>query len=132
MGLEINKNSYEPKQDRIEIYTDLLTGAICDSADYIFYENCLCDLKNCEDLYEKLMEYQRKNLVLRLRCEEEEISIKQQAKLYEEYRDILTRPPVVDFLTAQQRMCLLLQKVYDRIARDVKIDVSYLNEDERR
>ena len=40
----------------------------------------------------------------------------------------LTEPVVVDFLSAEQRMCKLMRIVYDGIAEDIKLDLSYMDE----
>ncbi|MBP7447487.1 MAG: YlbF family regulator, partial [Anaerobutyricum sp.] len=48
--------------------------------------------------------------------------------LHSEYKDVLTEPVVVDFLSAEQRMCKLMRLVYDGIAEDIKLDLSYMDE----
>ena len=48
--------------------------------------------------------------------------------LHSEYKDVLTEPVVVDFLSAEQRMCKLMRIVYDGIAEDIKLDLSYMDE----
>ena len=48
--------------------------------------------------------------------------------LHSEYKDVLTEPVVVDFLSAEQQMCKLMRLVYDGIAEDIKLDLSYMDE----
>ena len=48
--------------------------------------------------------------------------------LHSEYKDVLTEPVVVDFLSAEQRMCKLMRLVYDGIAENIKLDLSYMDE----
>ena len=48
--------------------------------------------------------------------------------LHSEYKDVLTEPVVVDFLSAEQRICKLMRIVYDGIAEDIKLDLSYMDE----
>ena len=42
--------------------------------------------------------------------------------------DVLMLTGVVDFLSAEQRMCKLMRLVYDGIAEDIKLDLSYMDE----
>ena len=48
--------------------------------------------------------------------------------LHSEYKDVLTEPVVIDFLSAEQRMCKLMRLVYDGIAENIKLDLSYMDE----
>ena len=84
-------------------------------------------LKGQEELYCKFKEFRRKNLQLQLEKEQEQYFAKIE-ELHSEYKNILTEPIVVDFLSAEQRMCKLMRLVYDGIAEEVKLDLSYMDD----
>ena len=109
--------------------TKSLTNIICHTEDYICYQKDLAALKGQEELYCKFKEFRRKNLQLQLEKEQEQYFAKIE-ELHSEYKNILTEPIVVDFLSAEQRMCKLMRLVYDGIAAEVKLDLSYMDDHE--
>ena len=72
-------------------------------------------------------EFRGKSLHLQLEREQEQY-FERMESLHSEYKDVLTEPVVVDFLSAEQRMCKLMRIVYDGIAEDIKLDLSYMDE----
>ena len=84
-------------------------------------------LKEQEELYRKFKEFRGKSLYLQLEKGQEQYFEKIES-LHSEYKDVLTEPVVVDFLSAEQRMCKLMRLVYDGIAEDIKLDLSYMDE----
>ena len=84
-------------------------------------------LKEQEELYRKFKEFRGKSLYLQLEKGQEQYFEKIES-LHSEYKDVLTEPVVVDFLSAEQRMCKLMRLVYDGIAENIKLDLSYMDE----
>ena len=74
-----------------------------------------------------LSKFRAKSLHLQLEREQEQY-FERMESLHSEYKDVLTEPVVVDFLSAEQRICKLMRIVYDGIAEDIKLDLSYMDE----
>ena len=109
-----------PDTEDIRQGTKKLTNMICHTKD-------LAVLKEQEELYRKFKEFRGKSLYLQLEKGQEQYFEKIES-LHSEYKDVLTEPVVVDFLSAEQRMCKLMRLVYDGIAEDIKLDLSYMDE----
>ena len=103
-----------PDTEDIRQGTKKLTDMICHTEDYKCYQKDLTVLKEQEELYRKFKEFRGKSLYLQLE------------KGQEQYFE--TEPVVVDFLSAEQRMCKLMRLVYDGIAENIKLDLSYMDE----
>ena len=116
-----------PDTEDIRQGTKKLTDMICHTADYKWYQKDLTVLKEQEELYRKFKEFRGKSLYLQLEKGQEQYFEKIES-LHSEYKDVLTEPVVVDFLSAEQRMCKLMRLVYDGIAEDIKLDLSYMDE----
>ena len=113
-----------PDTEDIRQGTKKLTNMICHTEDYKCYQK---DLKAQEELYHKFKEFRGKSLYLQLEKGQEQYFEKIES-LHSEYKDVLTEPVVVDFLSAEQRMCKLMRLVYDGIAENIKLDLSYMDE----
>lgn len=116
-----------PDTEDIRQGTKKLTDMICHTEDYKGYQKDLTVLKEQEELYRKFKEFRGKSLYLQLEKGQEQYFEKIES-LHSEYKDVLTEPVVVDFLSAEQRMCKLMRLVYDGIAEDIKLDLSYMDE----
>ena len=116
-----------PDTEDIRQGTKKLTNMICHTEDYKCYQKDLAGLKEQEELYRKFKEFRGKSLYLQLEKGQEQYFEKIES-LHSEYKDVLTEPVVVDFLSAEQRMCKLMRLVYDGIAEDIKLDLSYMDE----
>ena len=116
-----------PDTEDVRQSTKTLTNMICHTEDYKCYQKNLTALKEQEELYRKFKEFRGKSLHLQLEKEQEQYFEKVEA-LHSEYKDVLTEPVVVDFLSAEQRMCKLMRIVYDSIAEDIRLDLSYMDE----
>ena len=116
-----------PDTEDIQQGIKTLTNLVCHTEDYKCYQKNLVTLKEQEELYHKFKEFRRKNLTLQLQKEQEGYFEKVEG-LHAEYKNILTEPVVVDFLSAEQRMCKLMRMIYDGIAEDIKLDLSYMDE----
>ena len=116
-----------PDTEDIRQGTKKLTDMICHTEDYKCYQKDLTVLKVQEELYRKFKEFRGKSLHLQLEREQEQY-FERMESLHSEYKDVLTEPVVVDFLSAEQRMCKLMRLVYDGIAENIKLDLSYMDE----
>ena len=116
-----------PDTEDVRQSTTQLTSVVCHTEDYRCYRKDLAALKNQEELYRKFKEFRGKSLHLQMEKEQEQYFEKTEA-LHSEYKDVLTEPIVVDFLSAEQRMCKLMRMIYDSIAEDIKLDLSYMDE----
>ena len=116
-----------PDTEDIRQGTKKLTDMICHTEDYKCYQKDLTFLKEQEELYSKFKEFSGKSLYLQLEKGQEQYFEKIES-LHSEYKDVLTEPVVVDFLSAEQRMCKLMRLVYDGIAENIKLDLSYMDE----
>ncbi len=116
-----------PDTEDIRQGTKKLTDMICHTEDYKYYQKDLTVLKEQEELYRKFKEFRGKSLYLQLEKGQEQYFEKIES-LHSEYKDVLTEPVVVDFLSAEQRMCKLMRLVYDGIAENIKLDLSYMDE----
>ena len=103
--------------------TEELTRLIRATDSFRRYQKDLELLKSQEDLYSRLNEFRRKSLYL---DEQNERYYEISNVMYEEYKDTLTEPVVREFLASQARINKLLRQVFDRIAADMEIDVSYM------
>ena len=97
-----------PDTEDIRQGTKKLTNMICHTEDYKCYQKDLAVLKEQEELYRKFKEFRGKSLYLQLEKGQEQYFEKIES-LHSEYKDVLTEPVVVDFLSAEQRTvsCLL-------------------------
>lgn len=116
-----------PDTEDIKKSTSALTKMIRSTEDYKRYQKCLSVLKEQEKLYHKFIDFRKKNLLVQIEQESEQHFDRVEA-LHTEYKDVLTEPVVVDFLSAEQRMCSLMRVVYDCIAEEVNLDYSYMND----
>lgn len=116
-----------PDTEDVRQSTQNLTSMICHTEDYKCYQKDLAVLKEQEELYRKFKEFRGKSLHLQLEKEQEQYFERVEA-LHSEYKDVLTEPVVVDFLSAEQRMCKLMRIVYDGIAENIRLDLSYMDE----
>lgn len=100
-----------------------LTAEICRTQEYCRYRESLFNVKEQEGLMERLNEYRRKAFDL----DDEAEGYSQQAEaLYEEYEDILATPLVMEFLADESTLSRMLRNVFDGIAEEVGMDISYM------
>ncbi len=123
--MESEKQKYTRRSgtDRVMAKTEELTRLIRATDSFQRYQKDLELLKSQEDLYSRLNEFRRKSLYL---DEQNERYYEISNVMYEEYKDTLTEPVVREFLASQARINKLLRQVFDRIAADMEIDVSYM------
>ncbi len=94
------------------------------------YERDLTALKAQPEIYAKFNTFRRKNMELQI-LEQPDTYEEKTEKLQEEYKNILMESVVMDFLTAEQGVCKMMQKIYDIIAREIPLDISYMDSGEK-
>lgn len=120
MDMAIMKSDKE--QDRIFRKTKDLTAALCHTDLYHRYQKNLMLVKKHQDIWERLNEFRKKNLEL---DPLNEYFKEQEESLRKEYEDILVLPVVMNYLTSESHVNKMLRMVYDSIAEDVLVDLSY-------
>ena len=118
------KESPETDKDRILFETRKLTDWIRQTESYRSYIKSLSLVKRQKALFDRLNEYRGKSL--RLDGMNEDYPRASRA-LYESYRDVLSLPQVMDFLTAESRVIKKLRIMYDCIACDLDLDLSHMD-----
>lgn len=125
MNHQATENTRKKQKQEIMEKTEELLELICNSEDYIRYQNNYQKLKASADLYERVNEFRRKNIILQLAPDGE--SYDKMQELYVEYKDILMDPLVTRFMMTEQSFCKLMRKVQDRITDGIDLDISYMN-----
>jgi cell fate (sporulation/competence/biofilm development) regulator YlbF (YheA/YmcA/DUF963 family) len=113
-----------PDVEHVLQMTKELNESICQTEDYLRYQDSLNRLRERREVYEKLNEYRRKNLKLNDLEEGYEEAVD---ALYNEYIDILNIPEVMDFMSWETRVNRMLRRVFNCIAEGVYIDISYMD-----
>ena len=113
-----------PDVEHVLQMTKELNESICQTEDYLRYQDSLNRLRDRREVYEKLNEYRRKNLRLNDLEEGYEEAVD---ALYNEYIDILNIPEVMDFMSWETRVNRMLRRVFNCIAEGVYIDISYMD-----
>ena len=103
-----------------------LTALIRASDDYDCYQRRLARIRNKPDLYTQLNEFRRELMTRRLESDDEGLTA-QVESLYREYSALLNEPLINSFLTAEQRVCGLMRRVYDDMADQLPLDYSYMD-----
>lgn len=106
-----------------------LTGLLKETEIYQRYSRDLARLKSRPETCRELNTFRRRHLELQLQDETEDQDEKEQA-LQVEYKNILMEAEVMDFLTSEQAVCRMMRQVYDVLAQEMEIDVSYMDEEE--
>ena len=125
MNLDIAIMKSDRDQDLVLRQTKDLTTAICHTDAYKEYQRYLARLKKHPDIHQRLNEFRRKSLNL---DPKDEYFKDQEEALRKEYDDILVLPVVMNYLTSEALINRMLRMVYDNIAEDILIDLSYLEE----
>lgn len=106
-----------------------LTGLLKETEIYQRYSRDLARLKSRPEICRELNTFRRRHLELQFQDETEDQDEKEQA-LQVEYKNILMESEVMDFLTSEQAVCRMMRQVYDVLAQEMEIDVSYMDEEE--
>lgn len=90
------------------------------TSEYQNYINTKRRLHDNVELREKLREFRNKNYELQNRLGDNPYD--DVSSLVREYDDLLHNSVVSDFLRAEQKICKMMQKVYDSIADGLEFD----------
>ncbi len=107
--------------------TKALTQLLKNTESYRRYILHLERLEANPEVCRKLNAFRRKNLELQMRPDAADYYEKTDA-LQREYKDILMEPAVMDFLTSEQTVCRILRLVYNELAEEMELDISYMDE----
>lgn len=124
---EKEKVSFSDMEEILE-ETEILTKILKETESYQRYKKNLAALKEQPEVYQKLNIFRRENIALQLMDHAEEYYEKTE-ELQMQYKDILMESVVMDFLTAEQAVCKMIRKVYDKISVEMQLDISYMDED---
>ena len=113
-----------PDADLVTRKTKELTAFLQQTEDYQRYRKSLKTLTEHQETYQKFNEFRRKNLSF----DEEDSKYYEQADaLYDEYKDVLMESCVTDFLRSEEHVNMMLRRVFDCIATEIQIDISYMD-----
>lgn len=113
--------------DEILEKAEALTVLLRQTDNYRRYEKCLAALKKQTEVYQEVNNFRRENIQVQLLNSEEEYYEKTE-KLQAKYKNILIDPVVMDFLSSEQRVCKMLRAVYDKLAENMCLDISYMDD----
>ena len=103
-----------------------LTTLIKASDDFDCYQRRLARIRNKPDLYNQFNAFRNKLMIRRLEGLDEGLTAEVES-LYREYSALLNDPLINSFLTAEQRVCALMRRVYDDMADQLPLDYSYMD-----
>ena len=125
MNMDMTIMKSDKDHDRVFRKTKDLTSALCHTEIYRRYQKDLMLLKKHEDIWQRLNAFRARNIQL---DPSDEYFREQEEALRKEYDDILVLPVVMNFLTSETLMNQMLRMVYDNIAEDIMLDLSYMGE----
>lgn len=105
--------------------TDNLIDSIKESSYYKRYQECLMNLKKQEEIYEKYNQFRRKYYELTNSGEDNFSEIE---KLQQEYHTVLSKTAVVEFMEAEDRICIIMQEMYTMLAENLEFDMDFMNQ----
>ena len=111
---------------RIEEALELLIEGLKESTEYKEYQTALIEVKKDKQLWKSLSEFQRQHFVLHATLEEN--LTEQERILYRDHEALLAFPAVREFQRAEKEYCRVVRKIQDRFAKQVDIDISFLEE----
>ncbi len=105
---------------------ELLIEVLRKSTEYKEYQRCLAEVKKDEELWKSLSEFQRQQFVLRA-TPENNVAEKERM-LCRDHEALLALPAVREFQIAEKEYCRVVRRIQDRFAKQVDIDISFLEE----
>lgn len=85
------------------------------------YQECLAQMKKDETLYGRLNEYRRRNLEIHLGQK----TLQEEAELEKEFRGLLRKDSVREFLYWEEKAIEMLRNIHDSIDQCLELDVSF-------
>lgn len=105
---------------------ELLLEVLKDSTEYKEYQRCLAEVKKDEELWNSLSEYQRQRFVLYVMPDDN--VVEKERILSRDHEALLALPAVREFQKAEKEYCRVVRNIQDRFAKQVEIDISFLEE----
>lgn len=105
--------------------TKSLIREIKSSHEYNRYHCLKNKLASNEELYAKVNEFRKKGFEIQT-TDSVDNTFAQAEALRLEYDDILSLPLVEDYLAAEQKICALMQNIYETMAEVLEFDMGFL------
>ncbi len=105
---------------------ELLLEVLKQSTEYKEYQRCLAEVKKDEQLWKSLSEFQRQHFVLYV-TPDDNVAEKERI-LCRDHETLLALPAVREFQKAEKEYCRVVRMIQDRFAKQVEIDISFLEE----
>lgn len=106
--------------------TGLLVDMIKKSNEYNQYQMLLKKVMQDQGSFNRLNEFRRKNFILQMNSNAD--AIDSGNALYHEYADVVSRPDVKEFLSAEQRYIRMIRQIYRTLDENVNINIDFLEE----
>lgn len=108
----------------LEQLTKELADAIRNSDEYAEYHRLRKKIKAEEELYEKLNNYRKRNLMIQL--SQEDNYLMENERLQNEFEDVISNDLAREFLLADVKLCRMLREISDGIMEAAEVDVDFL------
>lgn len=111
--------------NQVEKATDVLVSEIKQSRQYIRYQESLQTLKKQKDLFREFNQFRKEYYKM---AGKNENNFDELERLQQNYHDVMMNSDVSDLMEATDRLCLMMQEIYIKIADEVEIDIDFLDE----
>ena len=118
----------DKSRDLIEEKTIELMDLVRSSEDYREYLESLEVIRENEQMYRELNIFRRDNMMVDFVENPEERSAEMD-RIYRDHRELLTDPVILRFLSCEQKVCRMMQKIYDTISENIDLDMSHMDQD---
>lgn len=106
--------------------TGLLVDEIKKSNEYNQYQMLLKKVMQDQGVYNRFNEFRRRNFILQMNSNVD--AIDSGAALYREYADVVNRPDIKEFLSAEQRFIRMIRQIYRAIDENINMNIDFLEE----
>lgn len=107
--------------------TGSLINTIKGSKYYENYQQCLFQLKKEKEAYKEFNQFRKQYFDLTQTGEDNFAEIE---KLQQKFHETLSNASVVDFMEAEDQMCLILKDMYIMIAEQLQFDMDFIEEEQ--
>ena len=108
------------------LQTEQLIKAIETSNEYAQYQMLQNTITKDDGVYQRLNEFRRRNFEIQMNTQVN--AIDESANLYQQYQDVLNRPEIKEFLSAEQRYIRMIRQIYRTIDENVNMNIDFLEE----
>ena len=115
-------------RDQIIEKTKELMDLVRHTDAYREYHASLLEIRKMDGLYEKMNEFRHRNMMVNFIEDPDEKSMEID-RIYKEYEEILIDPLTSRFLSGEQKICRLMQKIYETIGEQIDLDLEHLYSD---